>query len=242
MTRFVTRLALPVMIFTNSIAYSQHQDSLPFKKVTLNTSLTDYFPDRVNAGNLNMGTEIYLRNRKSVALQFGLIRSYGPSGGFLQLTSLSTQGVRMQVEGKHYFSKRKIVEPAILLFWPHIFQYKTQELQNTGYYIATSILYQHTRTDRQETIADHPGIYTVNRDACAAGIKLGYHCIKSYGLSIDYAIGIGIQYISSTSGNKQATEQGWPYSEKDIPWKKLFDSGAGIYPHFIYKVKLGWSL
>lgn len=235
-------------------SYSQNSDSLKIKRVTVTTSVLDYFPNKLNAGNFNLGTEIYLKSRKSIGVNFGLIRSYGPASGWLQIASVNTRGMKIQLEGKHYLNKRKIFQPAILLFWPHIFQYKTQELQNAGYYVAANITYQNTLTDRQETVIDYidnipfpntshykQNIYTVDRTVYSANIKFGYQCIKKYGLTVDYAVGIGAQYISSSSKNRIGTDKSWPNSENDFPWEKLFDHGDGIYPNFIYQLKFGWA-
>jgi len=229
-------------------------DSLKSKNITITTSLFDYFPNKLNTGIFNLEAELYLKNKKSIAVNVGFIRSYGPSGSWLQISSLYTQGMKIQVEGKFYLNKRKIFQPAILLFWPHIFQYQTKELENTGYYMATNVVYQNTKTDRQETIIDNidnnpfpnsyhykKNNYTVNRNVYGLNVKIGYQCIKRYRLTVDYAVGLGIQYISSNSKNRVGTDQSWPNSENDFPWKKLFDNGASIVPNFIYQLKLGWA-
>lgn len=232
-------------------AYAQPADSLKAKRIIITTSVFDYLPTiKLNTGTFNIGTEIYLKNRKSVYANFGLIKSYGQPSGWFGISSQNTQGLKIQVEGRHYLKRHKIVEPAILLFWPHIFQFKSQALPNTGYYFAAQSLYQWTATDRQETVVDFidnnpvpnsthykQNVYTVNRNVYGLGMKFGYQCIKKCGLTVDYSVGFGGQYISSNSGNKLGTNQ-----NNDIPWKKLFDSGAGLYPDIIYQVRLGWGL
>jgi hypothetical protein len=240
---------ISILLVFSALINAQSNDSLKFKRVTVTTSLFDYIPNKLNASNYNIGTEIYLKNKKSIGINIGLIKSNGPAEEILQISSLNTQGIKIQLEGKHYFNKRKIVEPAILLFWLHIFQYKTQNVQNAGYYLATNISYQNTKTDREENVIDYiddnpfpnsqhykNNIYMVNRNVFALNIKFGYQCIKQYGLTIDYAIGLGAQYISSSSTNRIE-----PNSDMDFPWKKMFDSGVGIYPSFIYQLKLGWA-
>jgi len=245
---------LLVFLLVTSLSSAQLNETLKSKKLIITSSLFDYLPNKLNAGTRNVGVEIYLGNRKSVGISMGSIHSYGPSGGLFQISSVSTRGMKFQAEVKHYLNKRKIFEPAILIFWPHILQYKTRELQNTGYYTAINITYQNTKTERGETVLDYVDnipfpnsahykqtIYTVDRSCYALTIKFGYQCVKKYGLTVDYALGLGAQYISSNSKNRLGSERGWPGSENDIPWKKLFDNGAGIYPAFNYQLKLGWA-
>lgn len=253
MTRQFTILNILILLTLPKL-YAQSGDSLNFKRLTLTTSVFDYLPNKLNAINYNLGTEIYLKKHKSIAINIGLIKSLGNSYGWLQISSLSTQGIKIEVEGKHFLNRHKIFQPAILLFWPHIFQFKTQTLENTGYYLAVNIFYQNTNTDRQETVVsfidNNPfpnsyhykqNIYSVERNAYGLNAKFGYQCFKGYGLTVDYAVGIGAQYISSDSKNRIGTDNNWPNSERDLPWNKLFDHGSGIYPNFIYQLKLGWA-
>jgi len=149
MTRQLKLLTIFILTTLSSLTYAQTTNSLKVKRVIITTSLLEYFPTfKLNTGNFNIGTEIYLKNRKSFYANIGLIKSYGPSGGLFGISSLSTPGLKVQVEGRHYLNRHKIFEPAILLFWPHIFQYKSQKLQNTGYYAAVHSFYQFTATDR----------------------------------------------------------------------------------------------
>jgi len=251
MTIRYTTLTTFFLIAFSVLTYSQSADSLKAKRIIITTSVLEYLPTiKLNTGNFNIGTEIYLKNRKSVYANFGLIKSYGQPSGWFSLSSQGTQGLKIQVEGRHYFNRHKIFEPAILLFWPHIFQYKSQTLQNTGYYLALHSFYQWTATDRQETVVDYidnnpfpnsthykQNIYLVDRNVYGLNIKFGYQCIKKCGLTVDYSVGLGGQYISSDSSNKLGTN-----NDKDLPWNKLFDSGTGFYPNIIYQVRLGWGL
>jgi hypothetical protein len=237
------------------LTYSQTPDTIKLKRVIITTSLLDYFPTlRLNTGNFNIGSEIYIKNRKSFCVNFGIIKSYGQSSGLISINSQSTQGMKIQVEARHYLNRRKIFEPAIFLFWPHIFQYKSQTLQNTGYYVAIHSSYQWTATDREETVIDYidnnpfpntahyrQNIYTVDRNVYGLNLKFGYQCIKKYGLTIDYGVGLGVQYISSSSKNRIGNDFSWPNSERDHG-NKLFDKGTGIAPNFLYQVRLGWAL
>ena len=247
-------ITLFILIAISNLIFSQSKDSLSFKRVTITTSLFDYVPSYLNTYTINIGTEVYLKKRKSIGLNVGYIQPLGPSSGYFELSSITTSGIKVQVEGKQYLNRRKLVIPAIFLFWPHIFQFKSQDLQNTGYYVAANVSYQNTQTKRQETVVDYiddvpfpnqtyykSNIYTVNRNVYALNLKIGYNCIKKQGFTIDYAVGLGAQYVSSSSKNRIGTDNDWPNSEKDIYGKKLFDHGDGIYPSFVYQVKLGWA-
>ena len=217
--------------------------------------MTDYLPTlKLNTINFNIGTECYLRNRKTLHCNIGLITSYGQASGWFSISSQSTQGFKVQVGGRHYLNKHKIFEPAISLFWPHILQYKSQTLPNTGYYVAVNSFYQWTTTDRQEIVLNNidnnpfpnsahykENIYTVDRNAIGLSVLLGYQCVKKSGLTVDYSIGFGGQFVSSHSTNRIGTDTNWPNSEKEYP-NKLFDSGTALVPNIIYQVRLGWAL
>ncbi len=256
MTKRLLILTTIFLTVFSVLTYAQATDSLKIKRVTITTSVFDYFPTfNLNTGNFNIGTEIYLKNRKSLCANFGIIKSYGQSNGLLSISSISTQGLKIQVEGRHYINKHKIFEPSLLLFWPHIFQYKSQTLQNTGYYFAVHSFYQWTATDRQETVVDYidnnpfpnsrhykQNIYTVDRNVYGLNIKFGYQCIKKYGLTVDYAVGLGGQFISSSSTNRLGADTNWPNSQNENLSNKLFDKGTGFSPNIIYQVRLGWGL
>lgn len=229
----------------SKFVFSQQSDTLNFNRITFTCSLLEHLPT-INAFNYNIGTEIYLKNRNSVTANFGLIRSTGHSGAdFITVYSIKTQGYKINLEGRHYLNKHKLFEPAILLFWPHIFQYKSQRLLNSGYYIAIHSSFQQTATNREgdnyNQLNNPDDFYTVNRYVYSLNLKLGYNCVKKCGFTFDYAIGLGGKYISSNSINRIGKDDGWPKNEKDIPWNKLFDNGAGFFPNFIYQIKVGWS-
>lgn len=252
--RKITLFTIFIFLTFSILTYSQSKDSLKSKRVIIAISLFDVFPNNLNAASFNLGTEIYLKNRKSIGLNVGYIKSFEPTGGYFQLSTLSTKGIKLQVEGKQYLNKRKIFIPALFIFWPHIFQFKTQELQNTGYYVAANFSYQNTKTDRAETVVDYiddipypnhthykANVYTVDRNAYALNIKFGYNCIKKCGFTLDHVIGLGVQYVSSSSKNRLGTDASWPNSERELYAKKLFDHGAAISPSLIYQLKLGWA-
>ncbi|OFY70016.1 MAG: hypothetical protein A3G23_01165 [Bacteroidetes bacterium RIFCSPLOWO2_12_FULL_37_12] len=233
MTKTLTTIAIVFLTILSLSAYTQTVDTLSLKPLIITSSVLDYIPiNNLNTGNFNIGMEFYLKNRKSFYINIGLIKSYGKSGGLFNVSSKSTIGFKTEVEVRHYFNKHKIFEPAILLFQPHIFQYESQTLQNTGYYFAINSFYQWTATERQGI-----NIYTVNRNVNGITIIFGYQCIKKYGLVVDYCVGLGGQYIYSNVSDKLAIN-----NDKDFPWNKYFDKGAGLYPNLIYQVRLGWGL
>ncbi|MDQ3046899.1 MAG: DUF3575 domain-containing protein [Bacteroidota bacterium] len=233
-------LAFIVFLMICNPEFSTAQDSLKSKRIILKTSLTEHPMLSLNAVNINCGAEIFLKKNKSVEFNAGYLMSPDRNGGFLTSQLQDTKGFQGQMEVKHYFNRRKIFQPAILIFWPHIFQYKTQNLANAGYYIASGVQFQKSETEREETIADNsafPGSgdykknnYFIERDVYSLHLKLGYQCIKTYGLTIDYAVGLGAQYIKTDESNK--------ISMHEDP----MDQMERIYPKLIYQVKLGWAL
>ena len=230
-----------------SKAYGQHADSLQVRKLLITTSAFDYLPGKLNEANFNIGAEKMVANNISLYANVGVIHSYGPSGGgYFQLSSLSTSGYKLQFEGRYYLNRHKIFDPAVLLFWPHIFQYKSQSLKNSGYYFALHASWQQTNTEREETAFDplYPASdfkylhneYKVGRSALGMHIKFGYQSIKSYGLVIDYFVGLGGQYINSSSEDKLGSND-----DKDWPWNKKFDEGSGVFLSPVYQVRIGWG-
>jgi hypothetical protein len=232
-----------LLVGSYSLSYAQQADTLLLKKIVINTSALEYIPDRLNAGNFNLGAEMFVANNKTIYANVGILQSYGQSDrNWFQLSSQGTTGFKIQLEGRHYLNRHKIFDPVVLLFWPHVFQYKSQSLKNSGYYFALHWAFQHTNTKRVETI---PGLstgypfpdydshsiqngYTVKRSATRMHVKFGYQSIKSYGLVIDYSVGLGGQYISSSSKDKLGSN-----NDKDWPWNKNYDEGSGIYPSFV---------
>lgn len=242
-------LCLSIISFNLSFGQTTDGSSqLAFKRITFTTTATDYIPSfLMNTANYNIGAEVYLKNRKSIAVNFGLIKSYGETeGGLFEIATIQTRGIKVEAEVRHYLNKHKLFEPSILVFWPHIFQYKSQKLQNTGYYLSLHSSFQSTITDRKETV--HQNIvpltyynaYSVERDRYSLNLKIGYKCIKSSNLTIDYCIGLGIQYVSSSSKNRVNSDINWSYVHDDIG-KKPFDTGSIFYLNALYQVKLGWS-
>lgn len=242
-------LTIIIIVVTYIAACAQQVDTISVKKLVITTSALEYLPIRLNAGNFNLGAEMYLSNNYSLNANVGVIQSYGSSGGnWLQLSAQSTSGFKLQLEGRRYLNRHKIFDPAVLLFWPHIFQYKSQSVQNSGYYFALHAVYQQTNTEREETIfepstgfpyPDYNTIqndYVVERSAVGMHLKFGYQSIKSCGLVIDYSVGLGGQYISSSSKDKLGSN-----TDKDWPWNKDFDEGSGFYFSPVYQVRIGWG-
>ena len=230
-----------------SVAYGQQADSLQVKKLVITTSVFDYFPGTLNSANFNIGAEKMVANYTSVYANLGVIHSYGGiDDTWFQIANKKTSGFRFQLEGRRYLNRHKIFDPAVLLFWPHIFQYKSQSLQNSGYYFALHTSYQQTNTEREEIFSDpsYPtsdfkyihNDYKVERSAIKMHVKFGYQCIKSYGMVVDYSVGLGGQYINSSSEGKLGTDD-----DKDWPWNKEFDDGSGFFFSPVYQIRIGWG-
>lgn len=239
--------SLMILATICSVAQGQQADSLKVKRLVLTTSVFDYFPGTLNAANFNIGAEKMVAYNTSVYANVGVIQSYGPIGDtWFQIANGKTTGFRFQLEGRRYLNRYKIFDPAVLLFWPHIFQYKSQSLKNSGYYFALHSSYKHTTTKREESISDlsFPAFdykyiqndYKVDRSVINMFINFGYQSIKSYGLVIDYSVGLGGKYISSSSEGKLGTDD-----DKDWPWNKEFDDGSGFFLSPVYQVRLGWG-
>lgn len=237
MKRKIIALAILCLLAISELASAQVIDSIKAKRIIISTSALEYIPFRFNSGNFNVGTELYLKNRYSIYANIGAIRSYGESTGWFPILKEKTNGIKIQIEGKRFLNRHKIFEPAILLFWPHIIQYKSQNLPNSGYYVAINSFYQTTTTKKQ----DFAQYSTVDRSVSGLNVRLGYQCIKRRGLTIDYAVGVGIQYIDSHSNNLINSDSYWFDTQKDFPWNKQFSKGSGIFPDITYQIRIGWG-
>lgn len=255
--RTISTITTAILIIGYSLSsFSQTADSLHFSRVIISTSALEYIPSlKLNTGNFNIGSEIFLKKNKSVYINAGVVKSYGPARGYFSIPSQNTKGYRIQFEGRHYLNKHRIFEPAVLLFWPHIFQYKSRALPNTGYYIALHSSFQFTTTERDETVIDYiddkpylnsihykQNVYSVDREVYGLSIKVGYQCVKRCGLTIDYSVGLGGIFISSNSRNRLGADTFDLSTNEDYPSKKLFDEGTGFAPNIVYQVRIGWGL
>lgn len=247
MIKSILLIVICFSLFSPNYTYSQ-KDGLSTNQIMFTTSLLDYLVGPVSCRNLNLGAEFYTRNNNSISLNFGKLESFGSpsSTGYFSygVSSTNTSGYKIQLERKHYLNIDSIFWPSIALFWPHILQFKSQDLEYSGYYYAGNIFYQNTKTDRTETLVNPvdqntTNQYEVARNVYSANLKFGYQCIKKYGLVIDYSVGLGAQYIASSTNNKIGDNT--INNDRDFPWRKQFDNGSGIYPHLCYQLKLGWA-
>lgn len=230
--------------------HAQEGDSLKKNMGGFTTSLLEFFPDpKLYTANVNLGMEYRLRSKNTLYVNLGYLHPYGKPEGFFGLSSRWTRGLRLQVEKRRYLNRRKIVEPAILLFWPHIFQFGTRDQDNTGYYWAIHSAFKRTQTRRTEyylaRIEDEPypgtkyyerNEYDVFRTSISIHLKFGYQCIRKRGFIVDYSVGCGAQYLTSHSEGNILE-----HTNRDIPWNKLFNSGSGFFPSFLYQIRIGWS-
>jgi hypothetical protein len=239
------RYSLFFFLLLSLQGFSQTNDSLLASRLTITTSLFSYLPSPdLNVIKYNIGSEIFLKKRISFYVNVALLKSYRPPSTWLSVSSRSTKGIKTELEGRYYLNKHKIFQPAILFFWPHAFQFKSVAAENTGYYIAANTFFQQTRTIRSEfahannsaTLIYYLNDYTVERNMLDLNLRIGYQCIRKCGLTIDFAIGFGAQFISSFSENKLV-----PNNDSDLYSNKNFDNGTGFAPSVVYQLRLGWA-
>lgn len=243
-----------ILFFSLSHVYAQTDSSTRIKKNSFSVALIDQpLSLMYNATNFNLGISRLIGNRVEIHLNGGFLKSFKSttsevvSFGFP--TSTSTKGAVFSFEERYYLGKHKLFEPSILLFWLQLFQYNSVEQENTGYYIAFQQRYQYTNTERRETVLDfvdnNPFVntnhyktndYIVLRNQGGGYFKFGYNAIKKSGFTVDYAVGIGITYISSSSENKLGNN-----NDKDGRFNKEFDNGFGFFFDLLYSFKIGWS-
>ncbi len=178
---FLLLLLFPAIIFSQT-------ETKP-KNIILTTSITQSFElAAFTNASLNLGMEHYLKNSKSLLVNVGLADIYD-----LFDPDINMRGIRLQLEGRHYFKRKKIFGPLFLLYWPHIFQMNSQELENTGYYLALNAYGQYSERETGSLIGSE---LLLNRKA-GLNIKFGFQSINKFGLVIDYAMGGGIGYYST---------------------------------------------
>ncbi|MBE7443686.1 MAG: hypothetical protein HS119_14660 [Flavobacteriales bacterium] len=237
----------------SNISFSQANDSLKIKKYSITTSILDYVSEfrTFNEITYNIEFSLPIKNRYFVHVNVGYLKSTETNKVFFNAFPNpidKTQGYRFQLEGRHYLNKHKLFEPSLVLFWLGLFQYKSLVQNNTGYYIAFQSKYQFTETDREETVVDYiqeqpyfqtfykQNNYTVDRNMLGSYFKFGYNAIKKSGFTVDYAVGIGAVYISSSSENKLGNS-----NDGDFPYDKSFDDGSRLHFDLAYSFKIGWS-
>lgn len=210
-------------------------DSIPTPRFILSTSLLEYFPDPNGIGNFNLGLEYYVKNGYSVWMNVGYLHSYGRERGiaFYARSTSPSQGVRIQVEGRKFLNWQRIFDPACLVFWPHMFQYRSGEFKNTGYYVALNSYYKQVHINVPTFLSARlpdAGNDTWSGSHLGLNAKFGYQCIKKTGFTIDQAVGVGLQHISYSGGVPE-----------DRSWNKPV-IGTNIYPSVMYQIKVGLRL
>ncbi len=207
-----------------------NKDSLTAKKITVTTSLTDYIPRMtLETKRYNIGVEFYVKNGKSIYTNLGYIHSNGSAGGFFKVSSLGTQGMSMEVEGRHYFKKHRILPAAAIIVMPHLLQYYSKERLNTGYYTGINTSYQYSLTQRETSNKDP---YYVTQNNVGLLAMIGYQCQKKYKLIIDQSIGLGVVFVHSTSSNSFGLITGNSYGN--------FNDFKGILPNIAYEFRIGF--
>ena len=114
-------IVLITFLLINTNGFSQNLDSIKVKKFTITTSVLDYASVLFfNATNYNLEIAKSFKNRKSVHVNLGYIKSFAPivDKGFVNFTiptSIGTKGYKLQFEGRHYLNKHKLFEPVFQL-------------------------------------------------------------------------------------------------------------------------------
>ena len=229
-----------ILFFSLNYVYAQTDSSARIKKTSFSVALIDQPLSLIyNATNFNLEISRLIGKHVEIHLNGGFLKSFKSTGpdvihfGFP--TSISTKGMVLSLEERYYLNKQKLFEPSILLFWLQLFQYNSIDQENTGYYIAFQQRYQYTNTERNSD--DYKtNNYIVLRNQGGGYFKFGYNAIKKSGFTVDYAVGIGVTYISSSSENKLGNN-----NDKDGHFNKEFDNGSGFFFDFLYSFKIGWS-
>lgn len=210
-----------------------NNDSINNKRFRISTSVFEFIPSlNLNTINYNLGTEMYLKNNFSFYLNLGVIKSQGSPSGWLSISSKNTQGFKIQIEGRKYFSNKVL----------------KNKKSNQGFYSALFTSFQSTKTNRNESIISSisniplpntvyyvTNNYSVQRDVYRLLYKVGFLYLNVNGIVLDNSFGAGVQYINSFSKNKKGND-----NTPDIPWNKSFDSDRAIYPSLIYQLKIGF--
>ncbi len=245
-----------LLFYTINTSNARATDTLATKRLIIKASSFEYLPSLLKTGNINLGAEIYLKNRKSVYANFGVIWPYNFNFYLWDWYSADNyKGWKLQVEGRHYLNKHKIFEPAILLFWPHLLQFNSEELPNTGYYVGLHSSQRFLTSNRTENVIVYnenvpfpnnaqPRLvsYTLNSTLYGLNLKFGYQAIKKYGFTVDYAVGIGCLFISNTLVNKvgdvpELSRLNYP----NLP-AYFFGKETGFSPNLMFQLKLGSAL
>jgi len=210
-----------------------NNDSINSRRFRISTSVFEFIPSlNLNSINYNLGAEMNMKNNFSFCFNLGIIKSQGSPSGWLSISSKNTQGFKIQIEGRKYFSNKLL----------------KNKKSNQGFYTALYTGFQSTKTNRDESIISSisnvplpntayyvTNNYSVQRDVYRLLYKVGFLYLNVKGITLDNSIGAGAQYINSFSKNKMGND-----NTPDIPWNKPFDSGRGVFPSLIYQLKIGF--
>lgn len=254
-TKSISILLMFIFLYGKGFAQERVNDSVLIKTRILSTSLFSYIPNQFNAGKANISYEFTTRKRNSLKLSAAYTYSYGlPNTSYFQIKAEKCKGLGIELERKHYLKRKKLLEPLVLIFWPQLFQFHAEENSISGYYFSTSIASSYQRIGMQDDFVDYvnddpyPNAihytterYYVNRMSNALNLKLGYTCIKTTGIVVDFATGVGIQHISSFNNlNDRFTPNN--INEMVNFNKRDLNNGSGFYPSFSYQLNIGFCL
>ena len=214
-----------LFIISTLDTYSQ-QDSLLFKRNFIYTKPIVFSNDVMELNDLwaSVGYDRLINQKNSVGICVEKIFNSYPSNAVFYgpgLNAKKTNGMRYNLEWKHYIKKR--------------------------IYFSSNFLYQTTKTSSEESMIDNtlmfPVItlneYYVKREAFSIIPKIGV-CLKSKNklFFIDFSVGIGLKYINSNTMNKV----GILSLKKESYSGKYFEYGAIWTYHPALHLKFGFNL
>jgi hypothetical protein len=224
-------IVLIALFICFNYAKAQNESIKEKCKLVITTSLFENIPSPVGmpVAIFNIGTDISLNKNYSIAFNIGYVR--GAGGSLMNFSTEDDKGFRLQAEIRRYLNKTKMWEPGVLLFPPHIFQYKTVDKWNAGYYTGWLTDYQYTES--KYFTENH---YKIYRHAAKLHAIFGYQCVKSYHVVVDFSVGAGLQYIFSES------PQNLTMNSDSGPWGQKLHDESGIFPSIGYKMRVGFWL
>lgn len=254
-TKSISILLMFIFLYGKGFAQVRANDSVLIKTRILSTSLFNYIPNQFNAGKANLSYELTTQGMNSLKLTGGYIYSYGfPNTSYVQIKSENCSGISVEIERKHYLKRKKLIQPLNLILWPQLFQFHAADSSISGYYFSTSFSTQFARIKMKDDFVDYiddipyPNAihyttvrYDVDRIAYAFNVKIGYNCIKSNRFTVDYALGLGVQFISSINNLNPK------YTPNDIKEQvnfntRMFNGSSGLFPSFVYQLNIGFCL
>src|SRR5687767_6879063 len=102
-----TLLIIVFVLSFTSLIPAQTIEQINPRPLIISTSVLEYFPTiQLGTGNINLGAELYLKNKKSIYGNLGFITTFEESkGSWFTIYSEKTLGFKAQIGGKHFLNK-----------------------------------------------------------------------------------------------------------------------------------------